>query len=251
MLLTTSYRAGPGLLAATGRLARRLRGPRTRTGRLRPLPERRAGRGGGAHVPFGDQRGGLAGARAARGAPARRRALVADGGAGALHVPGSCRPCSGRCTPPACRPWCTARTCRCTCSRRSRRCCSCCAARWSRTGSTRRRRSRCCTRRSAGPTRWPSGGCGRDCGRWRSPAVTARPSGELMVEALRDPEELAASTGAGRSRRRRWPGCSPAPGETAARPGATVEDVLWAVWHGQRAGRALGRGDLPGAGRRR
>ncbi|MEV0605789.1 ATP-dependent DNA helicase [Polymorphospora rubra] len=57
-----------------------------------------------------------------------------------------------------------------------------------------------------------------------------RPSGELLVEALRDPTELVAIE-------RRWA----APAQTvaallatartaAARPGATAEDVLWAVW---------------------
>jgi superfamily I DNA/RNA helicase/RecB family exonuclease len=57
-----------------------------------------------------------------------------------------------------------------------------------------------------------------------------RPSGELIVDALRDPEELAAID-------RRW--AEPAQTvaallaiarESAERPGATAEDVLWAVW---------------------
>jgi superfamily I DNA/RNA helicase/RecB family exonuclease len=57
-----------------------------------------------------------------------------------------------------------------------------------------------------------------------------RPSGVLLVEALRDPTELVAIE-------RRW--AAPAQevarllataGEAAARPGATAEDVLWAVW---------------------
>ncbi|HEX6497508.1 MAG TPA: ATP-dependent DNA helicase [Micromonosporaceae bacterium] len=57
-----------------------------------------------------------------------------------------------------------------------------------------------------------------------------RPSGVLLVEALRDPTELAAVE-------RRW--ARPARAiasllatarQTAARPGASVEDVLWAVW---------------------
>ncbi|MGA3489879.1 ATP-dependent helicase [Micromonosporaceae bacterium DT55] len=56
------------------------------------------------------------------------------------------------------------------------------------------------------------------------------PSGDLLVAALRDPDALAAID-------RRW--AEPAQtvarllavvGETAARPGATVEDVLWAAW---------------------
>ncbi len=57
-----------------------------------------------------------------------------------------------------------------------------------------------------------------------------RPSGELIVEALRDPAELAGVE-------RRWAepaqtvaGLLAVARETADRPGATVEDVLWAVW---------------------
>ena len=34
--------------------------------------------------------------------------------------------------------------------------------------------------------------------------------------------------------------------EAAARPDATAEDVLWAVWRGQRSGRPVGRGQRPG-----
>jgi len=57
-----------------------------------------------------------------------------------------------------------------------------------------------------------------------------RPSGVLLVEALRDPTELVAVE-------RRW--AAPAQAiarlmatarQAAARPGATAEDVLWAVW---------------------
>ncbi|HEY2792153.1 MAG TPA: ATP-dependent DNA helicase [Micromonosporaceae bacterium] len=57
-----------------------------------------------------------------------------------------------------------------------------------------------------------------------------RPSGELLVEALTNPAELAAV-------RRRWsaPAYSVATAlaavrESAARPDATIEDVLWALW---------------------
>ncbi|ABP56180.1 ATP-dependent helicase [Salinispora tropica] len=57
-----------------------------------------------------------------------------------------------------------------------------------------------------------------------------RPSGELIVEALRDPAELAGID-------RRWAepaqtvaGLLAVTRETAARPGATAEEVLWAVW---------------------
>ncbi|HET8684284.1 MAG TPA: ATP-dependent DNA helicase, partial [Micromonosporaceae bacterium] len=58
-----------------------------------------------------------------------------------------------------------------------------------------------------------------------------RPSGALLVEALRDPTELAAVE-------RRWAAPARAVAalvatarDAAARPGSTVEDVLWAVWH--------------------
>ncbi|GHJ50202.1 DNA helicase [Catellatospora sp. TT07R-123] len=57
-----------------------------------------------------------------------------------------------------------------------------------------------------------------------------RGSGELLVEALRDPAELAALD-------RRWAGPAAriamlltTAREAAARPGATAEEVLWAVW---------------------
>ncbi|GAA5183611.1 hypothetical protein GCM10023322_23300 [Rugosimonospora acidiphila] len=57
-----------------------------------------------------------------------------------------------------------------------------------------------------------------------------RPSGILLVEALRDPAELAAVE-------RRWAAPARAVArllaavrETAARPASTAEDVLWALW---------------------
>jgi hypothetical protein len=57
-----------------------------------------------------------------------------------------------------------------------------------------------------------------------------RPSGELLVAALREPAELATVE-------RRWAAPAKAVGallvaarEAAAAPGATAEDVLWAVW---------------------
>ncbi|WP_121162106.1 ATP-dependent DNA helicase [Micromonospora pisi] len=59
-----------------------------------------------------------------------------------------------------------------------------------------------------------------------------RPSGELLVEALRDPAELVAIE-------RRWAepaqavaGLLATAREAAAAPGATAEQVLWAVWQG-------------------
>ncbi|MBB5871690.1 superfamily I DNA/RNA helicase/RecB family exonuclease [Allocatelliglobosispora scoriae] len=57
-----------------------------------------------------------------------------------------------------------------------------------------------------------------------------RPSGELLVEALRDPAEMVTIE-------RRWAGPArqiamllATAKETAARPSATAEDVLWSVW---------------------
>ena len=57
-----------------------------------------------------------------------------------------------------------------------------------------------------------------------------RPSGELLVDALRDARDLAAL-----DHRWTWPAKAVASllataGEAAARPEATAEDVLWAVW---------------------
>ncbi len=63
---------------AGGRPAARTR---SATGACPPIPAPPEGVVGGAHVPLGGQRGGLRGAPAARGPPARRGALVADGGA--------------------------------------------------------------------------------------------------------------------------------------------------------------------------
>ena len=73
-----------------------------------------------------------------------------------------------------------------------------------------------------------------------------RPSGELLADAVRDPTELAAVE-------RRW--AAPAQSvagllatarEAAAGPGATVEDVLWALWRAtglaERWAGALSRG---------
>jgi superfamily I DNA/RNA helicase/RecB family exonuclease len=79
-----------------------------------------------------------------------------------------------------------------------------------------------------------------------------RSSGELLVAALRDPAELAAIE-------RRWAAPARAVARlletaraAAARPGATAEDVLWAVWEesglAQRWAAASLRGDVRGGG---
>lgn len=80
-------------------------------------------------------------------------------------------------------------------------------------------------------------------------AEDRRPSGVLLVEALRDPSELATVD-------RRW--AAPAKAiahllatarETAGRPGATVEDVLWAVWRASGLADRWAAASLQGAAR--
>ncbi|WP_030490453.1 ATP-dependent helicase [Micromonospora chokoriensis] len=58
-----------------------------------------------------------------------------------------------------------------------------------------------------------------------------RPSGELIVEALRDPEELASIDRHWAEPAQAVAGLLAIAREAAARPGSTAEDVLWAVWH--------------------
>ncbi|MEU8116413.1 ATP-dependent DNA helicase [Micromonospora sp. NPDC048947] len=58
-----------------------------------------------------------------------------------------------------------------------------------------------------------------------------RPSGELIVEALQDPEELAGIERLWAEPAQAVAGLLAIAREAAARPGATAEDVLWAVWH--------------------
>ncbi|WP_434971391.1 PD-(D/E)XK nuclease family protein [Micromonospora peucetia] len=57
-----------------------------------------------------------------------------------------------------------------------------------------------------------------------------RPSGELIVEALRDPAELAGIERHWAEPAQTVAGLLAVAREAADRPGATAEDVLWAVW---------------------
>ncbi|MDT0533240.1 ATP-dependent DNA helicase [Micromonospora sp. DSM 115977] len=57
-----------------------------------------------------------------------------------------------------------------------------------------------------------------------------RPSGELIVEALRDPAGLAGIERHWAEPAQTVAGLLAVARESAARPGATAEDVLWAVW---------------------
>ncbi|MET7865865.1 ATP-dependent helicase [Micromonospora taraxaci] len=59
-----------------------------------------------------------------------------------------------------------------------------------------------------------------------------RPSGELIVEALRDPAELADIDRHWAEPAQAVAGLLACARDAAARPGSTAEDVLWAVWHG-------------------
>jgi superfamily I DNA/RNA helicase/RecB family exonuclease len=57
-----------------------------------------------------------------------------------------------------------------------------------------------------------------------------RPSGVLLVEALQDATELAAVDRRWAAPAKRVAGLIATAREAAAKPGSTVEDVLWAVW---------------------
>ncbi|WP_229400721.1 ATP-dependent helicase [Micromonospora okii] len=58
-----------------------------------------------------------------------------------------------------------------------------------------------------------------------------RPSGELILDALRDPEELAGIDRHWAEPAQAVAGLLAVAREAAERPGATAEDVLWAVWN--------------------
>ena len=63
----------------------------------------------------------------------------------------------------------------------------------------------------------------------------------LLVEALRDPAELAMVERRWAAPARRSAGCWHGPGRPRARPGATAEEVLWAVWRASGLADAVGR----------
>ncbi|WP_349881084.1 PD-(D/E)XK nuclease family protein [Micromonospora sp. HUAS YX12] len=226
--LTTSYRAGPELLAATARLARRLRGPAAHR-RLRPLPGAPAG-----SVEVRTFRSAtsesawlahaLREAHLLDGVPWSRMAvLVRSTGRQlpslrrALHTAGVPTVVHGEDLPlhlqPAVAPLLLLLRCALEPDRLDEE--AAVALLHSPLGGAdplaeRRLRQGLRALALAGGDR--------------------RPSGELLVEALRDPAELATIE-------RRWAAPAQAVAhllatarETAGRPGATVEDVLWAVW---------------------
>ncbi|MDG9678288.1 PD-(D/E)XK nuclease family protein [Micromonospora sp. DH14] len=229
VLLTTSYRAGPGLLAAIARLGRRLRGPAAHR-RLHPLPDAPPGvvevhtfRSATSEAAWLAHA--LRSAHLLDGVPWSRMAVLVRSTAlqlptlrRALHAAGVPTVVHGEDLPlhlqPAVAPLLLLLRCALEPERLDEE-------------------------SAVALLHSPLGGADPLAERrlrqgLRALALAAgdrRPSGELIVEALRDPEELAGID-------RRW--AEPAQAvagllaiarEAADRPGSTAEDVLWAVWH--------------------
>ncbi|MEU4713548.1 ATP-dependent DNA helicase [Micromonospora purpureochromogenes] len=228
VLLTTSYRAGAGLLAATGRLARRLRGPAAHRA-LHPLPDAppgtvqvrtfRSGTSESAWLAHA-----LRSAHLLDGVPWSRMAVLVRSTnlhlpslRRALHTAGVPTVVHGEDLPlhlqPAVAPLLLLLRCALEPDRLDEE-------------------------TAVALLHSPLGGADPLAERrlrqgLRALALAAgdrRPSGELIVEALRDPAELAAID-------RRWVEPARTVAEllatartAAATPGATAEDVLWAVW---------------------
>jgi superfamily I DNA/RNA helicase/RecB family exonuclease len=228
VVLTTSYRAGPGLLAATARLARRLRGPAAHR-RLHPLPDAppgsvevrtfRSATSESAWLAHA-----LREAHLLDGVPWSRMAvLVRSTGRQlpslqrALHHAGVPTVVHGEDLPLHLQPGVAPLLLLLRCALEP---------------------DRLDEETAVALLHSPLGGADPLAERRLRQGLRAlalaggdrRPSGELIVEALRDPAELAAID-------RRWA----VPAQTvahllatarqaAATPGATVEDVLWAVW---------------------
>ncbi|MEH0826793.1 MULTISPECIES: ATP-dependent helicase [unclassified Micromonospora] len=228
VVLTTSYRAGAGLLAATGRLARRLRGPAAHRA-LHPLPDAPAGtvqvrtfRSGTSESAWLAHA--LRSAHLLDGVPWSRMAVLVRSThlhlpslRRALHTAGVPTVVHGEDLPlhlqPAVAPLLLLLRCALEPDRLDEE-------------------------TAVALLHSPLGGADPLAERrlrqgLRALALAAgdrRPSGELIVEALRDPAELAGID-------RRWVEPARTVAEllataraAAATPGATAEDVLWAVW---------------------
>ncbi|GLZ59231.1 DNA helicase [Micromonospora sp. NBRC 107095] len=229
VLLSTSYRAGPGLLAAIARLGRRLRGPAAHR-RLHPLPDAPPGvvevhtfRSATSEAAWLAHA--LRSAHLLDGVPWSRMAVLVRSTAlqlptlrRALHAAGVPTVVHGEDLPlhlqPAVAPLLLLLRCALEPERLDEE-------------------------SAVALLHSPLGGADPLAERrlrqgLRALALAAgdrRPSGELIVEALRDPEELAGID-------RRWAepvqavaGLLAIAREAADRPGSTAEDVLWAVWH--------------------
>ncbi|MEU4479842.1 ATP-dependent DNA helicase [Micromonospora sp. NPDC023966] len=228
VMLTTSYRAGPELLAATARLARRLRGPAAHR-RLRPLPD--APPGGLEVRTFRSATSesawlahALREAHLLDGVPWSRMAvLVRSTGRQlpslrrALHTAGVPTVVHGEDLPLHLQPGVAPLLLLLRCALDP---------------------DRLDEESAVALLHSPLGGADPLAERrlrqgLRALALAAgdrRPSGELIVEALRDPAELATVE-------RRWAAPAQAVAhlletarQAAVTPGATAEDVLWAVW---------------------
>ncbi|WFE57888.1 ATP-dependent DNA helicase [Micromonospora sp. WMMD712] len=228
VVLTTSYRAGPGLIAATRRLAGRLRGPAAHR-RLRPLPDAPPGtvevrtfRSATSEAAWLAQA--LRAAHLLDGVPWSRMAVLVRSTARqlpslrrALHTAGVPTVVHGEDLPlhlqPAVAPLLLLLRC------------------------------------ALEPTRLdeeaavallhsPLGGADPLAERRLRQGLRAlalavgdrRPSGELIVDALRDPEELSGIDRHWAEPAQAVAGLLAIAREAAQRPGATAEDVLWAVW---------------------
>ncbi|MEW2427974.1 ATP-dependent DNA helicase [Micromonospora sp. NPDC047644] len=229
VLLTTSYRAGPGLLAAIARLGRRLRGPAAHR-RLHPLPDAPPGvvevhtfRSATSEAAWLAHA--LRSAHLLDGVPWSRMAVLVRSTAlqlptlrRALHAAGVPTVVHGEDLPlhlqPAVAPLLLLLRCALEPERLDEE--AAVALLHSPLGGAdplaeRRLRQGLRALALAGGDR--------------------RPSGELIVEALQDPEELTGIERHWAEPAQAVAGLLAIAREAAARPGATAEDVLWAVWH--------------------
>ncbi|WP_433551449.1 ATP-dependent helicase [Micromonospora zamorensis] len=228
VLLTTSYRAGPGLLAAIARLGRRLRGPAAHR-RLHPLPDAPSGvvevhtfRSATSEAAWLAHA--LRSAHLLDGVPWSRMAVLVRSTAlqlptlrRALHAAGVPTVVHGEDLPLHLQPAVAPLLLLLRCSLEP---------------------DRLDEEAAVALLHSPLGGADPLAERRLRQGLRAlalaggdrRPSGELIVEALRDPTELADID-------RRWAepaqavaGLLATARDAAAQPGATAEDVLWAVW---------------------
>ncbi|MFF3851554.1 ATP-dependent helicase [Micromonospora sp. NPDC002575] len=228
VVLTTSYRAGPGLIAGTRRLAGRLRGPGAHR-RLRPLPDAPAGmvevrtfRSATSEAAWLAQA--LRAAHLLDGVPWSRMAVLVRSTARqlpslrrALHTAGVPTVVHGEDLPlhlqPAVAPLLLLLRCALE------------PARLDEEAAVALLHS-------------PLGGADPLAERRLRQGLRAlalavgdrRPSGELIVDALRDPEELSGIDRHWAEPAQAVAGLLAIARETAQRPGVTAEDVLWAVW---------------------
>ncbi|MGC4803620.1 PD-(D/E)XK nuclease family protein [Micromonospora sp. DT233] len=228
LVLTTSYRAGPGLIAATRRLAGRLRGPNAHR-RLRPLPDAPSGsaqvctfRSATSEAAWLAQA--LRAAHLLDGVPWSRMAVLVRSAVRqlpvlrrALHTAGVPTVVHGEDLPlhlqPAVAPLLLLLRCALEPERLDEEA-------------------------AVALLHSPLGGADPLAERRLRQGLRAlalavgdrRPSGELIIDALRDPEELAAVDRHWAEPAQAVAGLLAVARETAERPGATVEDVLWAVW---------------------